>query len=230
MGDEVGPDDPTQLAGMAETEPASLQAWGLANEAVDYPVKQPRVFTLGQIVTVAAVVASLAVVVGVAMLIGYHLRSDARAEPVPVSPSTSAPSMVQATLPPPPPPSRLPTPVLLPPIATATVTVRAPAPPAPRSAAVATFTTYISWVGAPCIDYRYPNLDSVVAQTTCDPSQTYAVIHTARSGQLIGVDPVMGQAVAIACKVVSNATQAVVYGDSGTAGDGHDINCIVTAP
>jgi hypothetical protein len=227
MGDEVGPDEPTQLAGIAETDTESVQAWGLADEVVDYPVKQPRVFTLGQIVTAVAVIASLAVVVGVAVLIGYRLRSDPKAD----APSTSTPSLVQASVPPPTP--RVPTPVPPPPptaTATATVTVRAPAPPAPRSATVATFTTYISWVGAPCIDFRYPNVNSMVARSTCDPSQVYAVFHTARSGELIGIDPVMGQAAAIACKVVSNATQAVLYGDSGTAGDGHDINCIITAP
>jgi hypothetical protein len=223
----MGDGDPTELA-PTESATESVQAWGLADEVVDYPVKQPRVFTLGQIVTAVAVVASLAVVVGVAVLIGYRLRSDPRAEPASTSPSISTPSMVQATVPPPPP--RVPTSVLPPPTATTTVTVRAPVPLAPRSAAVAAFTTYISWVGAPCIDYRYPNGDSMIAQTTCDPSQTYAVFHAARSGQLIGIDPVMGQAAAIACKVISNATQAMLYGDSGTAGDGHDINCIVTAP
>lgn len=49
------------------------------------------------------------------------------------------------------------------------------------------------------------------------------------SGDLIGADPIMGQATGVACRVTSDATQAVLVADSGSVGDGHDINCMIDA-
>jgi hypothetical protein len=121
----------------------------------------------------------------------------------------------------------------------APIPVAAPVPPPPRpvpparSVPVAdTYTTYVSWLGSPCLEISFPNGNTMITHTSCAPTQMQDVHHRAGAGldSVIGADPVIGQATAIACRVVSDTTGAIIASDYGTAGDGHDINCIVPAP
>jgi hypothetical protein len=226
-GEEQAAAAPTEVASAADAETQSVHASALSDYDGEGLAKQPRTFTLGQIVTTVAVVLCLGVMLGVAAFIGYHLRdNDGSQRDSAVASSSTTPSLVQATVPPAAP--QPPTPTVVPPLpATTTVTVRQPAPP---SAHLGTFTTYVLWRGAPCVEIHIPDGGALDDRAACDASQTAVIHHTGRTGELIGADPVMNDATAIGCKVVSDATGAVLTTDNGTAGDGHDINCIITAP
>jgi hypothetical protein len=224
----VDPEEPTQSAGVAEDETQSARAWGLADE---YDERHMTQRLSARVVTASAIVASLVAVVGAAVVVGYHLHDDA---PSPVDgnpaagPVTTTLSRVAA-------PPQLSPPPHTPPAASAPpspVTVRVRPPVAnPRPIAPAFYTTWVSWVGAPCIDIRFPDGNSTPVETSCDATRVQILHHrVVNSGDLIGADPIMGQAAGIACRVVSDATQAILVADSGSAGDGHDINCMLGAP
>jgi hypothetical protein len=102
--------------------------------------------------------------------------------------------------------------------------------PAPLTPQAPKYTTYISWGGTDCIVIRYPNGSELVEQTACSPERHTQVCHTALSGQLIGADPEMGPATAIACLVSDDATFSDIFEDAADAGDGTDVNCIIPAP
>lgn len=72
MGEEAGPDDLTQYAGVLDAETQSVYAWGLADEP-DEPA--PARFT-PSLITAAAVAASLAVVTVAGVLAWRHLRVE----------------------------------------------------------------------------------------------------------------------------------------------------------
>src|SRR4051794_34965186 len=117
-----------------------------------------------------------------------------------------------------------PVPLLTPPIRTTlpptTVIVQAPPPPPrQRSTGPTLYTTYISWAGAPCIEVRLPDGDSMPVETTCAATGTDTVQHRAVTGEVIGADPIMGQATELACRVMADATNVTIRFDSGTAGD-----------
>jgi hypothetical protein len=230
----MGDADPTELAA-AELETQSVQAWGLADEDDDVYPPASR-FTSGRI-TAAAVTASLAVVAVAGLVAWQHLRQD---ESVPTAATAS---MVPATVPVTPPATPIAAPPPAPPAVTVTTVIKEvpqtpgwlphTAVPAPRPTASGgtSFTTYIGWDGTDCIDIRYPNGNAMPVQTSCNPTHTQTVTHTlATPGRLIGADPIMGNATSIACRVMADASQVTVSFDSGTAGDGHDVNCIVPAP
>ncbi|MGC7358231.1 hypothetical protein RA989_20445, partial [Mycobacteroides abscessus subsp. massiliense] len=48
--------------------------------------------------------------------------------------------------------------------------------------------------------------------------------HEANSSQLVGADPIMGAAESITCEILVGRLR-----DSGTRGDGHDVNCLTRA-
>jgi hypothetical protein len=45
-------------------------------------------------------------------------------------------------------------------------------------------------------------------------------------GQVIGVDPDISGNAFVACSILDIETGSIIYEDSGTLGDGHDINCL----
>ena len=226
--DDEGP--PPPVYGAADpAESAPLYPWPLADSQ---PGSAPR-SAIGCIAG-AAVIVSVAAIAAAAVVVGYHLRPD----PNPVASPTATPTTTTTTPPPPlpststvtvtaTPTSKRPydysktTPVGVPP----RITVTQP----PRPMRSGRYTTLISWTGAACIDVRIPNGPNMPVETTCNGG-TDSLNHTAVTGELVGADPIMGQATAIACRVIDDRTQRVLTSDSGTAGDGHDINCIVTAP
>lgn len=92
------------------------------------------------------------------------------------------------------------------------------------------YTTYISWGGSDCILIRYPNSNDMVEQSVCSPEGQTQVYHTAVRGQLIGADPEMGHATAIACLVSDDEAFSDIFEDAADAGDGTDVNCVIPAP
>jgi hypothetical protein len=112
-------------------------------------------------------------------------------------------------------------------------------PAAPLMAPPRVFTTFIVWLDVDCIMVRYPAWTQMVDQSVCDsdPVSSQGMIshgnwidHTASRGQLIGADPVMGDATMLSCKVVDQTTDLTLKEDRASAGDGHDVNCIMPAP
>jgi hypothetical protein len=103
-------------------------------------------------------------------------------------------------------------------------------PIAPLMAQPRPFTMYISWLGTDCILVRYPDGNATPEQNICNPEDHGIWLdHNATHGQLIGADPVMGNAEAIGCRVVADDTDVRLMEDFASAGDGHDVNCIMTA-
>jgi hypothetical protein len=223
MGDE--PDDaaltqsaPTELGEINATE--ANAAWSLAD---DLDENTRGIYISPRVLTAVAVAVSLAAVIGASAIVGYYMHDESA--PPPANEPTATTS-VAAPLPPPPP---SPTPAAPAPASPTTVTVRQPPPPT-RSVRSGTFSTYVSWAGAPCIQIRFPNSNAMPVQTSCDPTGTQVVHHTGVTGELIGADPIMGQATKLACRVMADATQQTLIYDEGTAGDGHDVTCITAAP
>lgn len=236
MGDEVDDeaptelasagesDQPTEFAGLSPAETQSAQAWALADDDAE----PRRRFGQGAVMTTAAVVASLAVTAAAAAIV-YDRLFDEGQGPVAIPPSStaspeSAPNGSTRM-----PPSEHPSPKS---------SVPAPPPPvvathegSPQRGAVSSITTYIGWTGTPCIYIRIPSGGQIVQQITCNPGGSDAVQQPAAvSGSLVGADPIMGQATSLTCRVMVDAIQKTLRFDTGTAGDGHDINCIIQAP
>lgn len=229
MGD-YGDDAPTELGAGAD-ETYAVTAW---SDYQDDEEPLRRRVTPSWVVATAVAASILAAVGAGAVAIDYFLLRH-REQPAP----PAQPSMVQAappltvtttpaaaTISPP-----APLPQLTKTVTAAPKTIAVPvADPAPRFNP-GTYSTYVSWVGAPCIDVRSPNGPLMPVATTCVSGEVDVVHHIVRnSGEWIGADPIMGQASGLACKVVADATGAVLYADSGAAGDGHDVNCIIKAP
>jgi hypothetical protein len=149
MGDGVGPDEPTQFAGVTEPETESVRAWGLDEFDNDDGLPTTR-FTSGRI-TGAAVATSLVAAAAAGLLAWQHFRTNEDA-PTPVSPTssmvpaltmTAAPVAIPAPVPPPAPPAVTITTV----IEKATTVVQAPAPAAAEEPAAS----------SPALDDRFLN-------------------------------------------------------------------------
>jgi hypothetical protein len=88
------------------------------------------------------------------------------------------------------------------------------------------YTTVVQWTGAPCIEITAPNGSAGgVLQTGnfCGGSAQFFVSPTSPD-QMVGADPVIGSAGSASCEILTNRLT-----DAGTAGDGHDINCLTRA-
>ena len=95
--------------------------------------------------------------------------------------------------------------------------------PAPTGIGGGVITTVVNWSGADCIDITAPNPSTAgVLQTAnfCGGSAQFQISPTA-GAQLVGADPNIGSASAASCEILPGRLV-----DSGTAGDGHDINCL----
>ncbi|MCV7251624.1 DUF732 domain-containing protein [Mycobacterium hackensackense] len=88
--------------------------------------------------------------------------------------------------------------------------------------------TTVTWSGPACIDVKSAVVGQptqLVSQQICSPDRSVTRNEGARkSGDFFGVDPIMGSADFLSCQV--DVDGAVRVRDQGTAGDGHDINCL----
>jgi hypothetical protein len=96
----------------------------------------------------------------------------------------------------------------------------------PTTGAAVVYTTVVHWTGADCIEITAPNeAAGGVLQTGsyCGGAARFFISPTTPD-QMVGADPVMGSARSASCEILTNLLK-----DSGTAGDGHDINCLTRA-
>jgi hypothetical protein len=82
----------------------------------------------------------------------------------------------------------------------------------------------ITWRPADCIHLNWPT----ASEPICKTSHTY-VGHQYHvlPGQVIGVDPDISGNEFAACNVLDISTGNIIWQDSGTLGDGHDITCLI---
>jgi hypothetical protein len=80
-----------------------------------------------------------------------------------------------------------------------------------------------TWGPADCIQLNWPT----TSQPICNASHMYVGHqYNVLPGQVIGVDPDISGNAFVACNILDVDTGNIVYEDSGTLGDGHDINCL----
>ncbi|MCV7255880.1 excalibur calcium-binding domain-containing protein [Mycobacterium hackensackense] len=95
--------------------------------------------------------------------------------------------------------------------------------PAPVATAGSGITTVVNWTGAECIDITAPNQDDAGVLHTgsfCGGSAQFHITPTS-GAQMVGADPSIGSADWASCEILPGRLV-----DSGTAGDGQDINCL----
>lgn len=97
----------------------------------------------------------------------------------------------------------------------------------PVAAADVSFVrTEVEWAGAACIDMTFNDAASLYTYTkaVCSRNGTYSLTESnVWPGDEIGVDPIMGAAGYIQCRVYINGVLA--WSDSAYRGDGSDVNC-----
>jgi hypothetical protein len=103
-----------------------------------------------------------------------------------------------------------------------------PGSPVIPPAAAGHYTTIVTWSDTPCVEVVVPNYSEMLHQNLCYPEQAARLFHTAAPGQTVGADPIMGAATAIACSVIRDSDGAILFEDRAIAGDGSDVNCIIT--
>ncbi|MHC9294226.1 excalibur calcium-binding domain-containing protein [Mycobacterium sp. LTG2003] len=86
------------------------------------------------------------------------------------------------------------------------------------------FTTVVNWTGTDCIDITAPAGDAGTLQTASYCGGQARLTSSGSGEQMVGADPVMGDAGTLACEILDGRLV-----DSGTAGDGHDVNCLTRA-
>ncbi|MBF9328180.1 excalibur calcium-binding domain-containing protein [Mycobacteroides chelonae] len=89
----------------------------------------------------------------------------------------------------------------------------------------ASYETLVTWTGTDCIDITAPDSSPArVLTTTNHCGGTTRFTQSANGSQLVGADPIMGSAESITCEILVGRLR-----DSGTRGDGHDVNCLTRA-
>ncbi|ALR11060.1 hypothetical protein BST43_05660 [Mycobacteroides saopaulense] len=99
--------------------------------------------------------------------------------------------------------------------------------PAPGlvSAGGTDYETVVTWTGTDCIDITAPDASPArVLGTTNHCGGRTQFTQGATGSQLVGADPIMGSAESITCEILVGRLR-----DSGTRGDGHDVNCLTRA-
>lgn len=86
------------------------------------------------------------------------------------------------------------------------------------------YTTVVRWAGANCIDIIAPSGPAGTLQTGTHCGGQATLFSSGVGDQMIGADPVIGDAASLSCEIVSGRLI-----DSGTAGDGHDVTCLTRA-
>lgn len=99
----------------------------------------------------------------------------------------------------------------------------APVPAGPISGGTG-YTTVVKWTGANCIDITAPSGSAGILQTGSHCGGEATLFSSGVGDQMIGADPVIGDATRLSCEILSGRLM-----DSGTAGDGHDVNCLTRA-
>jgi hypothetical protein len=92
-----------------------------------------------------------------------------------------------------------------------------------------TATSRIQWSGSRCIDVRSARRDNKtqsVTDSVCSRDGTWRYSEEATTGQLVGGDPIMGDADSISCQLYINGQ--LEFSDKADAGDGTDVNCLRT--
>lgn len=89
-----------------------------------------------------------------------------------------------------------------------------------------TVMTTVTWSGSDCIPIRTVNGQSDLCDIYQQPPSEAVVEHGKAIGDLVGVDPIMGHADWVSCDVYLNGN--LYFRDFGRAGDGSDVNCLVT--
>ncbi|MFV1357398.1 excalibur calcium-binding domain-containing protein [Mycolicibacterium fortuitum] len=97
------------------------------------------------------------------------------------------------------------------------------APTAPGTAGSG-YTTVVTWTGANCIDITAPTGAAGTLQTASHCGGRAQLVSSGIGDQMVGADPVIGDAASLTCEILDGRLM-----DSGTAGDGHDVNCLTRA-
>lgn len=137
--------------------------------------------------------------------------SEAPVDSPSTAPPTTHPTAIQAI----PTPTRMPN------------STGAPIWPPAAGTQVVNVTTRLQWGGTRCIGLMSARRDDRTRQTQdriCSDEGTWRYTEHASSGQLIGGDPIMGDADWIACQVYFG--DRLEYSDRAEAGDGTDVNCL----
>ncbi|PEG60014.1 excalibur calcium-binding domain-containing protein [Mycolicibacterium boenickei] len=96
---------------------------------------------------------------------------------------------------------------------------------APAQAGPATsgtgYTTVVRWTGANCIDITAPSGSAGTLQTGSHCGGQATLFSSGVGDQMIGADPAIGDASSLSCEILTGRLM-----DSGTAGDGRDVNCL----
>ncbi|MEV0674138.1 excalibur calcium-binding domain-containing protein [Mycobacterium sp. NPDC050441] len=102
----------------------------------------------------------------------------------------------------------------------------APAVPASPGTGTGTggYTTVVNWTGANCIGITAPSGPAGTLQTGTHCGGQATLFSSGVGDQMVGADPIIGDAGSLACEILSGRLM-----DSGTAGDGHDVNCLTRA-
>jgi len=81
----------------------------------------------------------------------------------------------------------------------------------------------ITWGPGDCIQLNWPT----ASEPLCNGAHAYVGHqYNVLPGQVIGVDPDISGNQFVSCSIMDDATGQIVWRDSGTLGDGHDINCL----
>jgi hypothetical protein len=81
----------------------------------------------------------------------------------------------------------------------------------------------ITWGPADCIHLNWPTASVPV----CNPAHAYVGHqYNVLPGQVIGVDSDISGNDFVSCSIMDDTSGNIVWRDSGTLGDGHDITCL----
>lgn len=101
---------------------------------------------------------------------------------------------------------------------------------APAHAGVATSFTVVDWGGSSCLEYVSANKFNPYARsnpyTQCDSGHELSWQEQAASGEILGIDPIMGDNDWISCSITINGSWT--YTSYAARGDGHDVTCLRT--
>lgn len=98
-----------------------------------------------------------------------------------------------------------------------------PAAPAPTGTGAA-ITTVVQWTGTDCIDITAPAGSAGTLQTATHCGGQATLTSSGSGDQMVGADPIIGDAGTLSCEILSGRLV-----NAGTAGDGHDVNCLTRA-
>ncbi|AMT70126.1 excalibur calcium-binding domain-containing protein [Mycobacteroides immunogenum] len=124
-----------------------------------------------------------------------------------------------------PPGQPVPAPLIPSPAVPQPVSTPIPAPTAQPNGSGGAYETVVNWTGTDCIDITAPDSSPArVLATSNHCGGTARFSQEASDSQMVGADPIMGDAESITCEILTGRLR-----DSGTRGDGHDVNCLTRA-